>query len=375
MAATRTFTQLVAAQAAAIQGKAAGLVDFGVGSILRAFTEAVAWVALWLQGLILALLKTTRASTSNGADLDSWMADFGVTRETAIAALGDVTFSRFTATLEATIAAGKRVETTDGSQAFIVDVDTSNPRWDVSRQLYVLPPGVASITVPVVAVTPGVAGNVAVAAVNVISGALQGIDKVTNAASFSSGSDAESDAALRVRFILFISSLSKAINSAIAYAIASLEQNLTHILVENESYDGAVLRGSFYVVVDDGTGTPTAATLSLVRNAIEPVRAAGITFAVFPPQLVDVKVALTLTLASGANATDVKALVSAAIEKHINTLGMGNAVRLTRIAQIAYDASAGVANVTNIMLNAATGDILINRKQRARVETISVGAL
>ena len=61
---TRTFLDLVRGQVAAIQGAAAGLVDFTTGSILRAVVEANAAVILWLQGLALTILNTTRASSS-----------------------------------------------------------------------------------------------------------------------------------------------------------------------------------------------------------------------------------------------------------------------------------------------------------------------
>ena len=64
---TQTFDQLVQIEATAIQASSGGsLIDFSVGSILLAFAQAVAMVALWLQGLILQLLITTRAATASG---------------------------------------------------------------------------------------------------------------------------------------------------------------------------------------------------------------------------------------------------------------------------------------------------------------------
>lgn len=370
---TRTFSDLVRDQAAAVQGRAAGLVDFSVGSILRAFAEAVAMVALWLQGLIIALLATTRASTSKGADLDTWMADYGVARVGAIKADGDVTFSRFTATLEATISPGATVETADGSQSFVVLADAANAAWNATRGLYVLAPGITSLTVPVEAVIAGAAGNVAANTINTITGTMVGIDTVVNAATFFSGSDAETDVQFRVRFQLFIASLSKGVKSAIAYAIASLEQNLTFLLVEYENYDGTTNRGHFYVVVDDGTGTPTADTLTRVANAIDAVRPMGITFGVYPPVVVNVDVSLVINLKAGADANAVKAIVEAAVEAYVDGLGMGMSVRLTRLAQVAYDASVEVANVTAMRLNGQAVDVAIDARQVARVYNLTVG--
>ena len=49
---TQTFSDLVRTQVAAIQGAAAGVVNFTVGSIELALVEAQAQVGLWLHGFI-----------------------------------------------------------------------------------------------------------------------------------------------------------------------------------------------------------------------------------------------------------------------------------------------------------------------------------
>ena len=90
----QTFATLVQNMAAAVQGAASQLLDLSVGSVLRALLEASASVALWLQWLIVLVLNMTRAATSQGPALDSWMADFSFTRLPAAAATGQITFSR-----------------------------------------------------------------------------------------------------------------------------------------------------------------------------------------------------------------------------------------------------------------------------------------
>ena len=60
---SKDFVTLVQEQVASIQGKATALVDLTIGSTLRAAVESVASVALWLQGLVLALLAVAAAST------------------------------------------------------------------------------------------------------------------------------------------------------------------------------------------------------------------------------------------------------------------------------------------------------------------------
>jgi uncharacterized phage protein gp47/JayE len=150
------------------------------------------------------LLVITRASTCSGADLDSWFADFGFYREPAVSATGNVTFSRFTATNAALVPVGFQVQTTDGTQSFLVVADTSNPAYDPAQSGYVVPALTASVTVPVSAVTAGAAGNASANTVTVIVGSIPGIDTVTNANSFSNGANAESDDAARARFQLSV---------------------------------------------------------------------------------------------------------------------------------------------------------------------------
>ena len=72
------FTTLVRNMAAAAQGGCRQLVDLAAGSALRAVLEANASLALWMQWLLLQVLGTTRAATSAGEDLNSWVADFGM---------------------------------------------------------------------------------------------------------------------------------------------------------------------------------------------------------------------------------------------------------------------------------------------------------
>src|SRR5580698_8165980 len=102
----RTFDTIVSSAAAAVQGAAQTLLDLTVGSVLRAVLEANAGLGLWMQWLILETLQTTRASTSTASDLDTWMADFGLTRQQAVAAAGSATFARFSPVTTALIPAG-----------------------------------------------------------------------------------------------------------------------------------------------------------------------------------------------------------------------------------------------------------------------------
>ncbi len=221
---TKDFPTIVREAVTAVQGAARGLVDLTVGSIIRAVIEANTMVILWLQGLILQLLATTRAATSNLADLDSFMLDFGVTRLAAVAASGQVTFARFTPTAQAVVPVGATVLSADGTQSYTALIDTTNANYNASLSGYVLAAGVSSINITVTAMTAGIAANAVIGQISLLNQPIPGVDTVTNAAAFTNGVDPESDAALRARFITYIASLSKATKTAVGNAITSLKQ-------------------------------------------------------------------------------------------------------------------------------------------------------
>ena len=369
---TKTFTDLVSNQVTAIQGAANRLVDLTIGSILRSIVEANASVHLWLQSLILQLLATTRASSSISLDLDTWVNDYGVTRLSAGSASGLVTFSRFTATQQAQVNIGASIQTLDGTQQYLVVIDTTNANYSASLNAYILLAGVPSISVPVSSVSTGVITNAQALQINTIVTAMAGIDTVVNNLTFTNGIDAESDTALRLRFVAFIAGLSKATKLAIGYAVTSLQQGAVFSITENVTYAGVAKNGYFYVVVDDGTGTPSSTFLASVTNAIEIVRPFTTTFGVYAPALVSASVTMTCTIATGYDPVATKALVSTAITNYINSLTLGAGLTYTRLAQLAYGASAGVINATAINLNALTSDLTITSGQIIKSGTIVI---
>lgn len=369
---SKSFTQLVTDLGTAVQGRATALVDFAIGSVLRAVVEAVAAVAIWLESLILVLLQTTRAATSSGADLDSFVADYGLTRLPATAASGQVTFARFTPTLQALIPIGALLQTGDGTQQFTVVVDTTQPAYSAALGGYVIAAGTSSISATVQALTAGVGGNVIAGTLSVIAQAISYVDTVTNALAFTSGSSAETDPAYRARFVTYIASLSKATKLAIGSAILALKLGVSYALVENYAYNGTYQPGYFYAVVDDGTGTPGATFISSASNAIDAVRPFTSTFGVFAPVVVTAAAAMTGTIATGYDPVVTKALAQAAVLTYIASLTLGRPLAYTRILQVAYDASPGITNITGLTINGGTADIIATPQQRILAGTVTV---
>ncbi|HHQ5472458.1 TPA: baseplate J/gp47 family protein [Yersinia enterocolitica] len=368
----KSFTALVSDQVTAMQSRAAGLVDLSIGSLLRAITESNAGVVQWIQQLIVTLLVTTRAATCSGSDLDTWFADFGFLRLSAVQATGQVTFSRFTSTNQAVVPVGAQVTTTDGTQAFTVTVDASNPAYSSTLSGYVLVPGVNSLAVTVMANSAGSEGNAQAGTVTIISGSIQFIDTVTNAMTFANGEDEEADSAARARFVLWIASLSKATKSAIGYALSSMQNGVTYTLTENYAYNGTDQPGYFYAVVDDGSGAPSSTFLAQAYSAIDAVRGFTITFGVFGPALLTANVSMVITTDPSGSHSDIVALVTTALQTYIASLSLGQLLPFTQLATVAYGASPLVTNVSGVTLNSGTSDLAATQRQVIRAGTIAV---
>jgi uncharacterized phage protein gp47/JayE len=368
----QTFSSLVQGMAAAVQAAAAQLLDLTIGSTLRVVLEATASIALWMQWLILQVLEMTRAATSRGSDLDSWMDDFSLERLPASPASGTITFSRFNSSVPALIPVGALVRTTDGTQTFTVTVDSTAPGWSSAQNGYVIGLGIASLDVSVVAQSAGTSSNVQAGAISVLASALSSVDGVLNAAAFVNGIDAESDTAFRLRFQSYMASLSRATLSAVGNAVNTVQQGLNYTIRENQGPSGTIQMANFVIVVDDGSGFPSNTLLSMVQAAVEAVRPIGSTFSIFAPAVIRVDVSLTATTSDTNNIEILTTQVVNAIGAYINSLPVGISLPTSRVVQIAYTTSSEVTNVTGVLLNGQSSDIIIQCFEVIKTGTVVV---
>ena len=384
---TQSFSTIVSNAVAAVQGAASQLVDFTVGSISLALIQASAQIALWLEALILQVAALTRFTTSVGPDADTWAADYGFKRLGAVPAQGAVTFSRFTNTNQAIIPAavnsgtdsnnniiwtgGAVVQSADGTESFMVIPDTTQAAYNVTLNAYVIQAMVTSANATVVSTNAGTGGNIAAGLITVLGTSIPGVDTVTNALAFTDGQNAESDTAFKARFVLYLQSLTEGTPTAVRDAVLNLQEGAAVLLVENQNISGFFQASYFYCVCDDGSGNPSGTFLSNCFNAINAVRAVGTTFAVFPPTVVLANVSMVITVSSGYTLSAVEAQVIAALTAFINQLAIGATLPYTRLAQVAYDASPGVTNVSGVLLNGSTADLTVPGQDLIKAGTIT----
>jgi hypothetical protein len=364
---TQSFSTIVSNTIAGIQGRAAKLINFSTGSTLRAIVEGFAGLFLWFQGMVLLVLQATRLSTSVAVDVDTFTADFMPTIGTSNGvasprlgsqfATGQVTFSRFTAGPNtAFIPVGATMTTNDGTNTqFAVIANTTFATYSSVLNGYTLAANVASIIVPVEAVVAGAAGNVVAGAISVMTSPITGIDTVTNVAAFTNGADQESDNALKSRFAAYILGLSRGDQFGLNASILGTEVTVQYTLTEGYNYDGSFHPGFFFIVADDGSGTPPLAFLATITTAMTAVRPLGIQGAVFPPVVITANVSMQIKTATGFTHNVVVAQVAAILALNINSLGLGNPLPFSILSSWAYSIP-GVTSVSAVLLNGGSGD-------------------
>jgi uncharacterized phage protein gp47/JayE len=354
------FTTLVSNFASSVQGACASLVDFSVGSVLRAVGEATASAVLWLQWMILQVLSTTRAATSVGSDLDTWMADYGLTRLPATYATGSVTFTRFTATSQAFIPADGSitVKTADGTQAFTVIADASQSAYSASLGGYVIASGIASANVTVRANNSGSQGDVQAGTITLLASAIPYVDTVTNGSNFTNGIDAESDAAFYARFQNYIQTRCLGTVPAIKAAIANVQQGLQCTVYENSDTSGNFVPGNVVVMVDDGTGSPSSSLLALCSAAMPITRAIGTSVVVIGPSDTTVTVVATYSTTPAASKTAaMTAAVQAAIVAFINATPDNAPIVYQRLGNVIFSVDPSISDVPTLTINGGMSDI------------------
>lgn len=385
----KTLPAIVQGFAASVQAAASGLVDFSTGSIVRAISQAQAGIALWLQGLVLIELARTRLSTSpTDADADSFVADFfgpfadGVPasfrRLGAVSSVGTVTFSRFTASGVAVVPApdpatglgGATVATQDGTQRFVVALDTANPAYNAGLGGYVMANGIGSVSVTANSLTTGAATNVIGGAINTITSPIPGVDSVTNASAFNNGQDTEATVDFENRFRARIAALREATPPTILSYVLGLRPGVKAVNVEGVNPDGSVHKGFFYVIVDDGTGSPTSTLLNAARAVIDQHRADGIEFSVIAPTVVTANVIFGLT-STLIDASVDRVIAIAAVRAYINSLDIGQKLFLTRLYQVAYDASPTITDITALTINGSAADLAAPLPDVVKAGTVS----
>lgn len=362
----------LARQITAVQAWANAAVDSSVGSITLAWAQACSAVALWLQAEVVQTLALTRASTSFGADLDSWMAQWNFARQGGAAAAGNVIVGRFTAASRLTIPVTARFSTGPGGQTFTVQPDPLNTAYSAIGNGYTLMAGVGSMVLPVLADVAGSGGNVAANTITSFLTPVLGIDTVSNPTALAGGIDAMLDTVYLAQFPFYIASLARGTEAAIAYAASSVQIGLMINIQENVDGSGAVRPGYFVVVVDDGTGSPPAPLLYAVAAAVDGYRAIGTFPIIRAPATTFVAIVAILQYDSDLNRPGAIAAATAAITTLLATLPIRATLQYLRLAQVVLDSSSHIRSISSLLVANQSLDVVPSQFGAIRLASLSV---
>ena len=368
----KTFLDLIRDMSSAVTASAANLIDMSVGSVCRALIDANAAMGLWIQWLILLTLQTTRAATSTGSDLDSWMNDFSFSRLPALQSSGVVTFSRFVGGAPVSIPIGMMVKTGDGMVVFNVVGDPANPAFHAESSNYIMPSGVLSLDLPVIAGIAGTAGNVLQNTITLLASPISGIDTITNLLPTYGGSDPEADSAFRTRFSGYIASLSAATATAIGFAITQVNPNLRYLIKENSGLTGAYQPGNMVILVDNGTGSLSNELFNLISSNISAVRGLGTSFSIASPTVVPAQITISISVPSGILKADLYNPISLALQQYISALSIGGLLSLTRLSQIIYTTAPTITNISQVLINNSNTDMQIDQGSVAVFSSLTI---
>ena len=350
---------------------------FSSGDPLLAFWQSISVQLDFLQAQIQIVLGLARAQTSTGADLDSWMLQFNFFRLPANFATGAEVFSNpSAASSQIVVPIGTLVQTIGGDTQYEVVADSTQSSYSAAAGGYVLAPGQTSVTATVEALVAGSVSNVLANTLVQFGSSLPGIASVTNPSPITNGVDAESDAAFRARFILYLATLAKATMAAILAAALSVQQGLQISLLENQQPNGVPLLGSFTVIADDGSGDPPASLLNAIFNAVDATRAFSVQpFVVGPVRLlISITLAVRLgTLPTGVLPAAVYVSIQNAIAAMVNALGPGATLSGSAVISTALSVS-GVASVSpsSVLLNGSAADLAPTAQQEIRTQNSSI---
>jgi uncharacterized phage protein gp47/JayE len=359
------------AYAAACERYGLPVATLGTGSQLAAIFYAERAALMQQSGQLQYGVYISRLANCVGSDVDSYVAQFGITRLSATYATGQVICTTNSpVTIPIVVPVGAQFGTDDGL-VYVVVADPSNEAYSQSSGGYVISPTGSStpstVSVTVQCTTPGTIGNAQPNQITLfILGPINtiGIGSVNNTATVAGAIDTESDAALKARFqATFAGGSDGGTPLEILALVLGLEANLTVSVADNNNAGTA--DDGWYTVVVNTIGATVATPeqlLQAVQAAVLENNTAGTSFVVMGSTVTDVNITAVLTLKSGADAVATPELAVAALQAYIDSIGLsptGGTTTLS-IAQIYFaiiNASSDILDVTSLSVNGGAVDL------------------
>ena len=176
---TLTYNQFLANITAALAGEE--ITNLRVGSTAYAFAQSMAASNISLQQLMVHVANITRLASSYGTDVDTFVADFGLTRLPAVLTSGTVFATRAITGATLIVPVGAVAQTTINQIQLQLVADSNQPNYNVADNAYVYGVNDGTITMTMQAITNPIA-HLAISAntlTQIVSGFV-GINSITN---------------------------------------------------------------------------------------------------------------------------------------------------------------------------------------------------
>ena len=287
------------------------VIDFSIGSTIRAIFEAI---AMEIEELYVYVEEELRKTLLNSA-----YSLFGFAKNEAVPARVDLQFTINPNHQGFTIPAGFQVSTEDG----LVFTTTIN---------YEVPPNATTAIVPAICTVSGFIGNVPANTITKLVSSLPWLLGVSNPNAATGGVDEESETKRRERFNKYILSLGRGTKDAILYRLSSIPE-LSYISIQDE------FPGVASVFVSTPSGVVTEDIVSKVEQALEEVRAAGIIVEVRAVARITIDVTIHLEVMKSVDKESIRNQVRVITDNYLNSRRVGEDFFPNHLAGaiIAYD--------------------------------------
>lgn len=339
----KNFTSIAASMMQRMGAATKKVTDFNIGSVVRTMLEAVAAELDELyQQLFNGVTQAIPVATYN---------TFNFPALSAGAASGQIGVN-ITAQTTGTLIAVGTVFTSLGAGTSYASAN------DVT-----IPAGQTAASVLSVAQKVGVIGNIPSGLNFTPNPAITGFVSASNAAAFTDGQDAETEAQHQQRFNEYILSLARCTPAALSYGAGTSQVITNGVVTEQVKYSNPVEAwkisdanpyGLVFVYVHNGTGSTSSQLVSQCSsilygyvdtngNKVPGYKAAGVNLTVFAATDTPLDVSGTFVLAPGFDSDDVQAAIEAAISTYIYSIPIEGVFQYTKYIYLAR-AVPGVAN-------------------------------
>ena len=367
----KDFKSITASMINWIRGNTTKITDFNIGSTARTLVEAPAiemdqLYQEFFHGIKEAIPVATYRS-------------FDFTKEPATSANGLMTFyASGGQTTAVAIPAGTVVKNPSSGILYKTSLDAS------------IPVGQTSVTVLTVATTTGYNTNSLPLTITQLISPVDGVIGVTNVAPFNNGTDLETEAEQKVRFIQYITTLARGTIAALKYGATTVKIYDNNGIVTEEVASVATIEpyvedpalnnpGTVNLYVHNGSGGTSVSLVSKVQKVIDGYyddngvavpgwKSAGVTVNCYAAAERLLSVTAQITLLSGYNFSVVQPLVISAISYYLSSLPIGEKALVAEIVQRIMD----VDGVYNVVVSAPTVDFTVGKSEKVMPNVLTV---